>query len=80
MEENARRVIDPVNHKYWETGFSKALRMPKLQYKDGITDASMTIALKEQRNRIIKERKFKINVEFYSDEQSSFQIYELIEG
>ena len=73
-----RLISDPVNHKYWDTAFAKALRMPKLQYQDGLTDASMTISLNEQHHRVIKKRKFRLEVEFQSDIQSSFSIYEII--
>ena len=78
MKKTKRLISDPIRHKYWDSAFAKALRMPKLQYQDGVTDASMTISLKEQRHKIVKELKFKIEVEFHNEEQSSFQIYELI--
>ena len=75
-----RRLTDPVNHKYWASAFSKAIKMPKLQYKEGLTEASMTISLNERHNKVTVVRKFKLEVKFQSEDCSSFQIYELIKN
>jgi len=75
-----RRVSDPVNHKYWEKVFSKAIRMDRLQFADdGRTNASMNIALDEQHNKVVRKRHFRIDVEFQNEEQSSFTIDEILE-
>jgi len=75
-----RRITDPVNHMYWERAFSKALRMDKLNWKDdGRSDATMNISLDEQHNRVLKKRTFRLDVKFYNEETSSFEIYEVLE-
>jgi len=78
MEKFKRWISNPINHKYWDSAFSKALTMPKLQYEEGKTMSEMTISVQEQRHKVLKNLLFKIEVEHQDIDQSSFNIYELI--
>ena len=78
MDTYKRLISNPIDHKYWDTAFSKALKMPKLEYEEGQPIKDMTISIKEQRNQVLKDIRFKIEVEYENSDQSSFKIYELI--
>ncbi|MFW6219600.1 MAG: hypothetical protein ACOC33_02025 [bacterium] len=73
-----RRIIDPMNHKHWDKVFSKVIRLPKMQYNQEKPISSMKVSVPEKVGRIEKKIIYKIDIEYYNEDVSSFSVDELI--